>query len=149
MSKNSFTIEEVKQLRNLNIELMETLIHTMYYIFIYAKDHNIPLPNENTFMNLLKHACKVIREINETIALPPNFQHRFRTPKDSTEPGFLLALAAIIMTAIIIICSVESSSGGVGVGVTTGVSMAVGVGVGLRVITGVGVGIIASSFTNM
>jgi len=37
-------------------------------------------------VSLVQHALSLIKEINEEIALPPNFQHRFRTPPKSTEP---------------------------------------------------------------
>jgi len=82
----AFTIEEVKQLRDLNVDLMEALIHIAFYLLEYAQKHNIPLPDEDGLINLIGHVRKLIKEINENIALPPNFQHRFRTPKDSTEP---------------------------------------------------------------
>jgi len=84
----TFTIEEVKRLRDLYIELMEAVTHVAIYLLEYARKYNIPLPQEEGLINLLGHVSKLVREMNEENALPPNFQHRFRTPKDSTEPPF-------------------------------------------------------------
>jgi hypothetical protein len=84
--KRSFTVQEIEQLRNLNIELMEAVTHVAIHLLKYAEQHAIPLPDDSALINLLAHVRKAIREINEEIALPPNLQHRFRTPPDKTEP---------------------------------------------------------------
>lgn len=78
--------EQLKRLRDINVELLETLIYTLSSIKEYSKKHSIPLPTEDKFLQLIGKAISLIDEMNEEIALPPNFQHRFRTPKDSTEP---------------------------------------------------------------
>ncbi|MEM1537994.1 MAG: hypothetical protein QXK12_04345 [Candidatus Nezhaarchaeales archaeon] len=87
LSVDPFTIKEVKRLGDLNIELMETLIHIGHHIFKYAEGHDILLlDNGDVLINLLKHACKVIGEINEEVALPLSFKHRSGAPLDSIEP---------------------------------------------------------------
>jgi hypothetical protein len=87
----SFTLEEVKRLRNLNLELMETTSYLASYFFNYAKENNIHFPNEEGLVNLIRRVRKLIKEINEEIYLPPFLQHRFRTPSDTTEPVFFLS----------------------------------------------------------
>lgn len=85
--KKSLGIEEIEQLRNLNIELMEAVTHVAGCLLDYAEKNKIPLPDDSGLVNLLGHVKKVIHEINEDVDLPPNLQHRFRTPSDKTEPS--------------------------------------------------------------
>jgi len=78
----------LKQLVALNTQLLETTIHILHKVDDYCKKHDIPLPMEDNLIYLVKHAINLIEEINEEIPLPPKWKHRFRTPKDSTEPFF-------------------------------------------------------------
>jgi len=74
----------LKRLRDLNIQLLELLLHGLYLIERYCREHGLLPPRE--FLPLMEEVLALINEINAEIALPPNWQHRFRTPKDSTEP---------------------------------------------------------------
>jgi hypothetical protein len=66
--KTEYTLEELKHLRNLNVELIEAVAHTAIHLLEYAEKHKIPLPNETGLINLLGHVRKVIREINDEVA---------------------------------------------------------------------------------
>jgi len=80
-------LEQLKRLRDLNVELLETIICTFSFIKEWCEKNKLPpLPTEDKFGFLLKRAINLIEEINEEIALPPKWKHRFRTPEDSTEP---------------------------------------------------------------
>jgi hypothetical protein len=74
------TTEEIRRIREISIELLETLAVTLQTITDYAKKHNIALPRNLPF--LLQRTINLIQELDA----PPNFQQRFRTPPDSTEP---------------------------------------------------------------
>jgi len=76
--KRNFTIEEVQQLRNLNIELMEAVTHVAIHLLKYAEQHAIPLPDDSGLVNLLAHVGKVIREINEEVAFSQTLTYRSR-----------------------------------------------------------------------
>jgi hypothetical protein len=80
-------LRQVKQLRDLNVQLLETTIQTLSYIDEYCASHSIPLPTENRISCLIRQTINLIEEINEEINLPPNLQHRKRTPSRETEPA--------------------------------------------------------------
>ena len=63
-------------------QLLETAKILIEYIIKYAEGHNIPLDNTETLTRLPK---EVDRLLYDSKIKPPNFQHRFRTPKDSIE----------------------------------------------------------------
>jgi len=74
-------LEEILRIKQLNLELLNTLEATLIWTLNYAKRHNIPIPKQSLHF-LLRKAMALIDEMNS----PPKFQHQFRTPKDSTEP---------------------------------------------------------------
>jgi hypothetical protein len=76
--KRNFTIEEVQQLRNLNIELMEAVTHVAVHFIKYAEKNKIPLPDDSGLINLLAHARKVIEEINEEITFSQTHNYKSR-----------------------------------------------------------------------
>jgi hypothetical protein len=76
--KRSFTVQEIEQLRNLNIELMEAVTHVAIHLLKYAEQHAIPLPDDSGLINLLAHVGKVIREINEEVAFSQTLTYRSR-----------------------------------------------------------------------
>ena len=81
------SFNELKKFRNLVVDLIETLANTWFYLKDYCETKGSPLPTEDRMLYLIQRAIRLCEEINEEVALPPNLQHRFRTPKDSTEPS--------------------------------------------------------------
>jgi hypothetical protein len=79
-------LSKLHKLKNLNIELLETLIQTCSFIQEYTEIHGLPFPTEDRFLLLIQRARNLMQEINEEIALPPILQHRFKTPSEKTEP---------------------------------------------------------------
>jgi len=72
------------------MELLEATLHILNYIRTYAESGEAPEGLELLLRQidpLLHHVHSLLNEIDAEIALPPNFQHRFRTPEDSTEPA--------------------------------------------------------------
>ena len=67
---DSLRMEQLMRLRNLNVELMETLVQSLSYIRRYAVRNNLPLPTEDKFIYLLRRVYNLLEEINEEIALP-------------------------------------------------------------------------------
>lgn len=80
-------INKLKQLKNLNVELLETLIYAFHYIEIYCERKLIPIPSDGNLLNLFKNALSLIDEMNAVIALPPSWQHHNRIPPDMTKPS--------------------------------------------------------------
>jgi len=80
--------EQLKRLRDLNVQLLETTIQFLQAIDEYCRKQDIPLPTEDKLIYLAQEAINLCQEINEEIDLPPFLQHRFRTPPDKTEPSF-------------------------------------------------------------
>jgi len=91
-------INQLKQLRNLNVELLETLIQTLHSIDNYCRQHAIPLLTDKEIENLVRHTLKLIREINTEISIPlrlklklesrnlsDDFLQKDRTDEDFTE----------------------------------------------------------------
>jgi hypothetical protein len=80
--------KQLKRLKNLNIELLEGLLQAYASIANYCKIHGLPLSFDQKLAYFLSHSKSLIQEINEEIQLPPNLQHRKRTPSEETEPLF-------------------------------------------------------------
>jgi hypothetical protein len=78
--------ERLKQLSELNTQLLEIIIWILHYLDGYCEKLKIPTPYEERFLHLIRRAIEIIEEINGEISLPPKWKHRFRTPPDSTEP---------------------------------------------------------------
>jgi hypothetical protein len=72
-------LKKLQKLRDLNIELLETLTQTFSAIKGHAEKHQIPFPTEDRFSYLIQRTIILIQEINEEVALPTNFQHLFHT----------------------------------------------------------------------
>lgn len=68
--------EQVKRLRDINVELLETLIHTLSSITDYSKRYDVPLPTEDKIRVLIQRAINLISEMNEEITIPSNLQLR-------------------------------------------------------------------------
>ena len=60
---------QFRQLRNLNIELLETMLQILHFIDDYCFKNGIPLPSDKSLMNLVQHALGIIAEINVEVAL--------------------------------------------------------------------------------
>ena len=87
-------LNQLRQLRNLNVELLEILIHTLSFIDNYCREHSIPIPKDRELQNLVRYAIKLIGDINAEIVLPSNVQqllsdenlHRDESNGELTEP---------------------------------------------------------------
>lgn len=79
-------VHELKRLRDLNMELAETLVGTLHALDDYCKEHSVPLMNDQKILYFVNHVTKLFDEINQEIYLPPFLQHRKRTPPDATKP---------------------------------------------------------------
>jgi hypothetical protein len=66
------------------VELLEVILQSLSCIDEYCKKDGVPLLAEDRLSYLVQRAINLIDEMNEEIALPPNLQHRFRTPEDAT-----------------------------------------------------------------
>ena len=78
-------LNQLRQLRNLNVELLETTLQLLHFIDDYCIKNGIPLPSEKSLMNLVQHALGIIAEINADVALPPSVQHLFQTPSNEAD----------------------------------------------------------------
>jgi hypothetical protein len=76
-------VEQLRRLRDLNIELLRVIIHALHLIDKYRKEHHMPLLTDPKIEYRIQQAIDLINEINMT-ALPPNHKHPNRTPEDST-----------------------------------------------------------------
>lgn len=79
--------KQLKKLRDLNVELLEGLLHAYDSIASYCKTHALPLSFDTKLAYFLSRSASLIGEINEEIELPPFLQHRFKTPPNKTEPS--------------------------------------------------------------
>lgn len=75
-------MREILQLKQLNVELLQTLELMLLWFKDYRQKTDLPIPHVEVLDSLLKKADLLIDEI----CSPPNLQHRFRTPPDKTEP---------------------------------------------------------------
>ena len=95
----TFTVEEVKRLRDLNIELLEAVTLIAASLLKHAREHDIYFSDKDGLVNLLGQASKIIKEINEEATPSSNLQRRIRlsdyylqhhrTDEEVTEPYFL------------------------------------------------------------
>jgi len=77
---SDISVKEIRRIRDLCVELLETLTITLQKVLEYANDHDIPLPVN--LSPLLGHTINIIHELDFP---PPSVQHLFRTPPDKTE----------------------------------------------------------------
>ena len=88
------TLQELKQMYQINLELMEQLVVT----YAYITDNDIPVPNEPKFTSLLNKARALLREIcsnqkSQNFFIGNEFSHGKKKPfgdGDFTEPGYSL-----------------------------------------------------------
>ena len=80
-------MKNMKQLKDLNVSLLEVLCHAYTYLEDYCKKHDIPMPNDDRFYRLLSEASHLINIINE-IALPTNQKSttKYNTNDDQQSP---------------------------------------------------------------
>jgi hypothetical protein len=85
------TYSELLRVHQLNIELLNTLEESLFYVQHFCKNHNIPFHDEQ-LCSILTKVENLLNEINSGIS--PNtlcettddFLQRKRTDKDFTEP---------------------------------------------------------------
>jgi len=75
------SVAEVLRLKQLNMELLETLEETMLWFKDYHEKTGIPIPHVDRFVSLASKMNRLIDEINST----PSVQHLFQTPSNETE----------------------------------------------------------------
>jgi len=75
-------LELILRARDLNMKLLDTLSALIYWIL----QQNLVPPDKLPSLRAILHEIHSTLEELEQISSPPNWQHRFRTPKDSTEP---------------------------------------------------------------
>ena len=78
---------QLRQLRNLSMELLESIFYTLEYIYDYCEKNKIPHPKDDRIAKLLRQIKNLLIEMETEVAPPPSLQHLFRTPPDTTEPN--------------------------------------------------------------
>jgi len=77
--------DRLNKLRAINIELLENVVHIMHQVDCYCKEHMIPLMMDDSLMYLVQNAIRLIHEMNEEYALPPNMKLNFIRRKVTDE----------------------------------------------------------------
>lgn len=82
------SVNEVRRLKQLNMELLETLEETMLWFKDYHEATGIPIPHVEIFKSLVSKADRLIDEIcvpsmQKSLKLPAPF---FDDPKEVPEP---------------------------------------------------------------
>mgnify|MGYP001142050026 CR=1 FL=1 len=72
-------LTQIVSMYQLNLELLEELDAICEWIL----KNNIEIPNKDKLCSFLRKAKTLLNEIHSST---PFLQHRFKTPKDSTEP---------------------------------------------------------------
>jgi len=96
-------IQEVKELRDLNVELLEDILSTFRSIDDYCHLHNIPVPFDAEMQERVNKALSVIAKINGKMDSPTNSDTYFRHPHNPT--------VYIIVHAILSRANVRTKSG--------------------------------------
>ena len=84
LEEASATLSEIVRIKSLMVEMIETLTLATLYVRGYAEKNNVPLPDFEKLDSLINKAESLRNEV--VSGAPPFLQHRFKTPKDSTEP---------------------------------------------------------------
>jgi len=78
---------EMLYLKQLELELLETLEITIIRVIGYAKEHQIPIPNEESLASLLRKASAIIEEITVVKSRKLPFRKSSdRDPEELPEP---------------------------------------------------------------
>ena len=65
ISENSDIHEELLRMHQLNVELLEHLELSLFWIDDFSKKHELPIPNREKFSCLIKKASILIEEITK------------------------------------------------------------------------------------
>lgn len=83
-------LQNVLKVKRINDELLEQLTSSLRWLLHYRQKYNIPLPETDRILDLLHRAIIIADKLPlSSSSTPPNSQHPFETPDDSTEPKFL------------------------------------------------------------
>lgn len=93
-------LAEVKELHDLNIELMDTLLVISRRFFEYCDKHQIPLEGLNSLANLFDRASRLCEEIGtpyhrNAVISDANLQGK-RSDEDLTEPSRKFYIAGFL-----------------------------------------------------
>lgn len=105
LKKTIMTYERAIKVKDINEQLYEQLMGSLYYICKYAEKYNIPLPEKEVIYDLIERCRNRFDNMVEIVThhSPPEFQQRKKTPDDETEPKYysFSPLQNIIITDII------------------------------------------------
>jgi hypothetical protein len=77
-------IQETIRIKELNVELMETLTDNAIWILKYCERNNIRPPNLKRLLETVSKSRVLTEKMFQSFS--PNFKHPNGTPEDSTEP---------------------------------------------------------------
>ena len=81
-------IQETIRIKELNVELMETLTDNAIWVLKYCERNKIRPPNLNRLFETVNKSRTLLEKMYQS--LPPNFKHPNGTPEESTEPNFII-----------------------------------------------------------
>lgn len=110
-------LDKAKKLKQMNIELWNLLMGSIYYIFKYSEKNNISLPQRNNIFEMIKRCETKFNDINnfsdrdysptesqhfnlptenQQFSLNTENEQRNKTPDEKTEPNFLIFLSMLL-----------------------------------------------------
>lgn len=81
--------QELKELRNLNIDLLKANLEMMRYVKEYCNGHSLPSPVlDRGFSYRVRQLLDLCADINETLGIPASteVEQYFESTEDETEP---------------------------------------------------------------